>query len=687
MAMHHQLWPRQSVRFQDSSYVQPGERRSYPGAALRAACCLVAVCWLGLTAAATADEPQGQGELTRLKVGHENAVTDLAVGLWAIPLPIDYDGDGDLDLVVSTANKATPGVYFFENPGGGKLPVFRPAVRIGEAHGNVMLAWNDGQPVVCTPGRWHKDFLTKGLAGGQTLPFKPQFHIGRANQWQLLDYDGDGVRDLIIGASDWRDYGWDDAYDSTGRWTNGPLHGYVYFVKNLGTDEKPRYGEPVQLQAGDGPLDVYGCPSPNFADWDGDGDLDLVCGSFLDHFTFFENVGTRQQPRYAAGRRIKHDGRPILMDLEMLRVTACDWDGDGDVDLIVGQEDGRVALMECRGFDRKLGQPDFLPPVFFRQQADYLKAGVLNTPSAVDWDGDGDLDLICGDSAGYLHFVENLGGLNADGTPRFALPQLLEADGQVIRIQAGDNGSIQGPAEAKWGYTVPAAGDFDGDGLPDIVINSIWGEILWYRNIGTRQQPKLAAAQRVEVAWSGTPPKPAWNWWNPQGKSLVTQWRTSPVLYDINGDGLNDLVILDHEGYLAWFERFRDEQGRLSLKPPQRIFGDEQGQPLQLNPGRAGKSGRRKLALADWDGDGRVDLLLNGMNVEFWRNVGTDGTWRFHNQGNVSPHRLAGHTTCPTAADFDGDGRPDLIVGAEDGFFYYLANPRGVRTHKANAAQ
>src|SRR5690606_29415307 len=190
------------------------------------------VCWQTLAAAAAADQQPGLGLLTRLKYGRENIVTDLAVGLWAIPLPMDYDGDGDLDLVVSTSNKATPGVYFFENPGGGKLPVFRPAVRIGDPHGNVMLASSAGRPGVCTPGRWHDDFLTKGLAGGKPLPFKPSFHIGRANQWQLLDYDGDGVQDLIIGASDWREYGWDDAYDKTGRWTNGPLHGYVYFVKN-----------------------------------------------------------------------------------------------------------------------------------------------------------------------------------------------------------------------------------------------------------------------------------------------------------------------------------------------------------------------------------------------------------------------------------------------------------------------
>jgi hypothetical protein len=45
------------------------------------------------------------------------------------------------------------------------------------------------------------------------------------------------------------------------------------------------------------------------------------------------------------------------------------------------------------------------------------------------------------------------------------------------------------------------------------------------------------------------------------------------------------------------------------LLPPKRVFCDEQGNPLRLNAGIAGKSGRRKLVV-DWDGDGKLDLLV-----------------------------------------------------------------------------
>ena len=113
--------------------------------------------------------------------------------------------------------------------------------------------------------------------------------------------------------------------------------------------------------AGDRPAETFGWPSPNFADFDGDGDLDLLCGEFLDGFTYFENVGTRREPRYAPGRRLKApDGTPLVMDLQMITPTAIDWDGDGDLDLIVGDEDGRVALVENTGKLVATGLPQFL---------------------------------------------------------------------------------------------------------------------------------------------------------------------------------------------------------------------------------------------------------------------------------------------------------------------------------------
>ncbi len=644
----------------------------------------------GLRGKKLPEPPPGMKSLARLKYNNPGLVVDLGVGLWAWPLPMDFDGDGDIDLVVSCSDKPYQATVFFENPGGNaKMPVFKPPVLLGRPMRNCCVSCVDGRPRVTTSGKEYPDFLKTGFDASVPIPTAPSDDKFpgklRANQWSYADYDGDGAADLIVGTGDWTEYGWDNAYDENGYWTNGPLRGRVYVSRNEGDNKRPKYAAPEQIMAGDKPVDVYGMPSPNLADFDGDGDLDLICGEFVDSFTWFENTGTRTEPKYAAGRLLTVDGRPMRMELCMIVPVAVDFDQDGDVDLVVGQEDGRVALVDNTGKAAD-GMPQFAAPVFFRQEADEVKFGALVTPVGFDWDDDGDDDLICGNTAGHIGFIENLDGADP---PRWAEPKLLEAGGETLRILAGPNGSIQGPCEAKWGYTTLYVADWDHDDLPDLIVNSIWGKIVWYRNVGTRKQPKLAAEQPIEVEWQGTPPKPAWNWWNPGPRELATQWRTTPVVIDFDADGLNDLVMLDHEGYLALFRRQR-QGDRLVLLPPERIFyaagksvfdhrqtpGGKKDGLLQLNAGEAGRSGRRKLCMVDYDGDGRLDLLANSKSINMLKNVSKDNKRHvFQDTGPMDATILAGHTTSPTVVDWDRDGVPDLLVGAEDGFFYYKKNP------------
>jgi len=634
------------------------------------------LCMLSaLPCAVAQDKPEH--DFHALEYNNPGLQVDLGVGLWAWPLPMDFDGDGDFDLVVSCPDKPYNGTYFFENTEGNvAMPVFQPGVRIGPGFRNIRVSHVGGGPRVLVPGREFERFTEERFDEPIDLRVSKEVHQTdgriRANQWTYADYDQDGALDLIVGVGDWHDYGWDDAYNARGEWTRGPLRGFVYVIRNAGTSDEPEYEKPFRVQVGDQPLEVFGWPSPNFADFDDDGDLDLVCGEFLDRLTYFENTGSANVPAYAAGRFLSHSGETIRMDLQMIVPVAVDWDRDGDLDLVVGDEDGRVALVENTGRMAD-SMPEFLPPQYFRQHAAGVKFGALVTPFGFDWDGDGDDDLICGNTAGYIGFIENLDG---GDPPQWAAVRRLTAGGEVIRIQAGPNGSIQGPCEAKWGYTTLSVADWDHDELPDLIINSIWGELLWYRNVGTRRAPQLAAAQPVNVEWSGTPPKPAWNWWNPKGRQLVTQWRTTPVVVDFDQDGLNDLVMLDHEGYLAFFQRRRGESG-LQLLPGQRVFINEDGTPLRLNAGRAGKSGRRKLHCTDWDGDGRPDFLLNGQNADLLRNVEThDNQVVLKNMGPLSQRKLAGHTSSPTTVDWNRDGVPEVLVGAEDGRLYFMRNPR-----------
>lgn len=641
------------------------------------------------------DVPVSTGKLEVLKHGEPSTTVDLGVGLYSTPIPWDWNGDGKMDLFVISGGTDYQGFYYFENTG--RLDpetgeeVFAPSGFLSGRGAGGNASYPEGQlRVLCLAGEY-PDILKSGLSQKVPLPVNKRFYQPsgrlRGHSWNYADYDGDGKTDLFIGVGDWTDYGWDDAFDENGRWVAGPLHGFVYWMKNTGDNANPQYAPAQKIQADGRDIDVYGGPTAQLADFRGTGKHDIICGEFLDGFTFFENIGTRTSPKYAPGRRLSYQGKPITMPCQMIQPVAFDWNRDGKMDLVVGQEDGRVAWMENTGnivevkdrYGKRVGEiPEFKPPRFFRQAADRVKFGCLTTPLCFDWDGDGREDILSGNAAGELAFIKNLGG----NPPKWAEPEVLQAGGKPFRVLAGYNGSIQGPAEAKWGYTNLGAGDWDGDGLPDLLVNSILGKVVWLRNVGTRQKPELAAPKPVEVAWGTAPPKPAWNWWDPEPGELVTQWRTTPCMIDLDKDGINDLVSLDHEGYLAFFRQV-EKDGRRILLPGQRSIHlksrDGSIAPWHLTTGLAGSSGRRTFCLTDWDGDGKEDLLLNSTTANFYKNVSTkEGEWVFEDRGALEPgvKNLSGHGSPPATADWDGDGIPDLVLGSESGFFYRLKNPR-----------
>ena len=666
-------------------------------------------CFLFVTGICAFDKIAAEEGLVRMEVNNPDSFSYLAVGLWSWVVPVDVDEDGNTDLVVSCEDVPYNGVWYFRNTGDDPInPTFECAKRLSKGVINVQPSWVDGRLRVLTPGFEYPDFIHTGVErpiplknGSENLPENPHIHKVRGNMWRLVDYDGDGLTDIVVGSDDWTDYGWDDAYDENGVWKKGPLRGNIYLLRNTTSNDAPQYEQPTMLKDVDGnALETFGWPSPNFADWDGDGDLDIIAAEFRDTLQYSENIGTRTEPKYKPFTPVKYeDGKHVAGELAMPTIVAFDWDKDGFLDVLLGDEDGRVALFRNTG---RLNEnaPLFEHPLYFHQKPEFLKCGALSTPYGVDWDDDGDWDLLCGNSAGYIFFIENLSGAGVE-PPRWASPVSLSAepdenalsiakalvpddsslvefrrDGTVpIRIMAGKNGSIQGPCELKWGYTTLSVADWDGDGLKDVIINSILGNIFWYKNIGVKGFPKLSQPKAIEVEWTGDPPRLDWGWRKPKGKELLTQWRTTPVAVDFNEDGLMDLILLDTEGYLAFYERYRADDGELKLAPPKRVLVDLSGSPLRFNSGRAGASGRRKLCVCDYNGDGKLDILANSSNADLWLQMKSiDGLYYFLHAGEVDSLPIKGHSTSPTVVDFNNDGVLDPLIGAEDGHFYYKHN-------------
>ncbi len=135
---------------------------------------------------------------------------------------------------------------------------------------------------------------------------------------------------------------------------------------------------------------------------------------------------------------------------------------------------------------------------------------------------------------------------------------------------------------------------------------------------------------------------------------------------DFDADDKLDLVLLDQQGYLT----LRSAGGKA-----ERIFVDEDNQPLQLNAKSCGGSGRMKLAVVDWDGDSRLDVLVNSENATWYRNCeNRDGKVVLKRVGNLAKRNVAGHTSSPAVCDFNRDGKPDLLIGSENGRIYYIAH-------------
>ena len=607
----------------------------------------------------------------------------------------DWDGDGDLDFFVAQgqgggANWTMHGLLYYENVGTSRSPLMAKPRRLLESTSLPLVAdWNgDGFLDICQGGLVYHNLGPEGA-----FSFAPPESLGsmpRVNA--LVDWNGDGLIDIVrsesTGGGDpspsiWSKDSSGSPYTREGVWRGYTGHGRIIVHRNTGSASHPRFAAtPETLRAGGEWLDVPGGGMPAFGDMDGDGDDDLLVGTTHDLF-YFENIGTRVAPVY---RR----GAPLDIGLEEIyvRPVVADMNGDGMPDVLIAQENGDIKLVENLGRHGDEDRPRFGVPSRIQQRDPLIDAGSVGAFDVADVNEDGRPDIIASNSYGE---VWQWFSASPDCSWVFGAGTRVRAGGKLIRIFAGASGSIQGPGEARYGYGAPEVADWNGDGALDLILADVWGKHTLYCGLGADLRRtdanaglELSEGQPLRFANPRDVVKPAWNWWNPVGGELVTQWRTRGEVLDWNGDGEVDYVTIDHEGYLALAPGVRTREGRM-LEPLERVFLNEAGEPLLLTPGTCGRSGRYKIALADWDGDGDMDLVRgvatpsgNTMHTPseetgcafLFENIGNH---RFAFRGEMVPDptiQLAGHSSCPQPFDFDGDGKLDLLIGAEDGHIY-----------------
>ncbi|PCI30025.1 MAG: hypothetical protein COB67_02840 [SAR324 cluster bacterium] len=433
------------------------------------------------------------------------------------------------------------------------------------------------------------------LNGENSLLFS---HEMRMSKLAFADIDGDGDDDIFLGQENGAIAFFENQGDSQ-------VPDFVLITQEYkAVIEQRRKNQKVKKWA---KIDVGRRSAPALVDIDDDGDLDLFIGSEEGKIWFFRNRGNNLLPvfqletsRYE-GLKPGKNSTPFFADINLQRKS----------DLLVGTVDGRVLLYVNQGTRRKANFRSMKP-------IQVVEFGLEThaVPSLMDWDKDGDLDLLVGQKNGTISLFTNQGD-------RFSPDwQFTEQSFQLIDIG---------------GESAPFFVDLNGDNELDLIIGSANPTVFHYEN-------KIQNEKRI--LWNRST-----NLFN-FNKLIVTGRRGSLAIADLDDDGDLDLLVGEDAGNINHFENQGTRKNpNWVLKTEELIFmtGVQNSVPT----------------LGDLDNDGDLDLLIGSKqgNIAFVENKGTASQPRWVLADKTYFQIDVGSNSVPRLRDVDQDGDLDLFIG------------------------
>ena len=476
-----------------------------------------------------------------------------------IPAITDVDNDGDDDIVAfdPSGNFAAFHKNFsIENYKNANILEFK---RVGDCWGGFFKEHYDdmvfNQPCGENPQPLENPFPSKSSA--------KVLHSG--NSLLLLDLNGDGLKDVLYGHV---------------------TQNRIASLINLGTASQAKFNSGNFNYPDIYPVNFPVFPAIYYEDLDFDGIKDLVTSpngadnalqtvDYQNSAWFYKNKGKDDKPDFSFVQ--KNILQNTMVDLgENSAPVFVDIDGDGDQDLLVGNAGNRadagyrasIYLFENKGNNTfELINSDFLEISKYQQLFDIK-------PFITDMNADGidDLGFISNSFTGInIRYFPN----NAQKGKAF---NLKLSEGVILpQIQYLANGDF------------PLFFDLNKDGLKDLLIGKGSGRLEYYKNTGTAKLP-IYTLENEELGGI---------------TSDYTIGNISLITADLNGDGKEELITGNRNGYVTVYKNITEQNLKKFVADSTTIFDEFNGKNASIQMG-----GGLIMAVTDLNNDKIPDLML-----------------------------------------------------------------------------